>query len=274
MGTVGAWCAVSDLIEADQLDPSVNVESAIAAASQILFLLSGRQWSGLQADVVRPTSRWVDNDKGRPSSGGYGYGWGYSASPIWQRSWGLCVCNRTYRSGCSSVPEITLGGTPIASIEQIREDGVILDPSTYRVDDDRWLVRLPNADGSARGWHCCQSMISSPDEPNTFEVQYHYGRPPDEAGKRQAATLAYQLALGASPSTATKSRLPTRITSVTRQGMTMIVLDPMQFLREGHTGLYEVDLWLTAVNRVGLVRRSTISSPDLPERVRRAGTPG
>jgi hypothetical protein len=46
-------------------------------------------------------------------------------------------------------------------------------------------------------------------------------------------------------------RLPERITSVTRQGVSWTVLDPMDFMQKGMTGLGAVDHWLSVANGRG-----------------------
>ena len=69
-----------------------------------------------------------------------------------------------------------------------------------------------------------------------------------------------------------RSKLPKRVTNVTRQGLSMVVLDPMDFLDDGKTGVYEVDLFLKAYNPAKLQRRATVMSPDIGRRARRIGT--
>ena len=49
-------------------------------------------------------------------------------------------------------------------------------------------------------------------------------------------------------------RLPQRVTSITREGVTLAMLDPFEMLDKGRTGLFEVDLWLEAVNRAARMR--------------------
>lgn len=44
-------------------------------------------------------------------------------------------------------------------------------------------------------------------------------------------------------------KLPERITSVTRQGMSWTILDPQDFLTRGLTGISVIDHWLTSVKR-------------------------
>lgn len=62
-------------------------------------------------------------------------------------------------------------------------------------------------------------------------------------------------------------KLPERVTSVTRQGVSWTVLDPMDFLTKGMTGVGTVDLWLASANGRGpsqivdpLIRSHRLSS--------------
>jgi len=56
--------------------------------------------------------------------------------------------------------------------------------------------------------------------------------------------------------------LPQRITSVTRQGVSWTVLDPQDFLDQGRTGLYQVDLVLSTYNAAGAKARARVFSPE------------
>ena len=151
-------------------------------------------------------------------------------------------------------------------------DGVVLvDQVDYAVDDYRWLVRL---DGE--GWSCCQDRNVDPDDPNndinTFQVTYEYGKTPTEGAKFSARLFAGELVKSCTGDDTCK--LPKRITSITRQGVTAVVLDPFDFLDNGSLGIYEVDAWLKSVNPSNRRRRATMTSPDIPRRVRRTNTAG
>lgn len=49
-------------------------------------------------------------------------------------------------------------------------------------------------------------------------------------------------------------QLPERVTSVTRQGVSWVLLDPMDFLKDGLTGIGSVDGWISAANGRGVYR--------------------
>lgn len=157
----------------------------------------------------------------------------------------------------------------MTSIIQIKVDGEVLDPSLYRIDDWRYLVRLPDPEGVNPGWKCCQSLDLPDTEPDTWSVEYTYGTPPPPAGVAAAKLLACQLALACTGSE--DCELPSSITSITRQGVTMLLLNPGEFFG-GRTGLYQVDLFLTTYNPSRGRGPARISTPDIPRYVRRAGT--
>lgn len=189
----------------------------------------------------------------------------YLPSGLWSTWGGWCSCNRGPKCGCARLPEVYLGATPVTGINEVKVDGEIVPPEAYRVDDWHVLVRI---DGDA--WPCCQDLAAADTEPNTFSVDFNYGRPPPAAGKAAAVELAYQLYLSCADSGSCS--LPQRVTDVTRQGVSMVLLDPFSFFENGRTGLYVVDAWLSAINPTGRRGRATISSPDIGPAVRRVGT--
>jgi hypothetical protein len=157
----------------------------------------------------------------------------------------------------------------LTAIDEVKIDGVVLDPSLYRIDDYRYLVKLPDAEGNYDPFPCCQNIRLADTEADTFAVTFTYGTPPPTPGVLAAAQLACELALACSPETIGKCRLPQRVTSIARQGITMAVLDPFDFLSDGKTGLYLVDLFLRTYNPNRLRRRAAVLSPDVGRKVRR-----
>lgn len=278
-GTCAPWALPADICEPCNgagYDAALLL-NCLQAASDILYDLSGRQFAGQCTDTVRPCARSLSMDHGRPITGGYSPGGGWYSGPYMGASstWGFCSCNQTERSGCNSIPEITLGAYPVNAVTQVKIDGAIVDPATYRVDDKRWLVRLPSpptAAGQTQGWPCCQRMDLPSTEKGTFEVVLNFGTPPPILGKMACAELACQLSLAFKPSQGGNCQLPQRITQLSRGGETMVILDPQTFLKDGLTGLTIADRFLRSVNPYGIPRRATVLSPDTGRRVRRTGT--
>jgi hypothetical protein len=153
--------------------------------------------------------------------------------------------------GCRSLPEIVLPG-PIYSVSEVWVDGVVVDPSAYRVDDYNWLVRI---DGGL--WPRCGNLAAEPEEDGSFVVTYDLGAPPPAGAAETAAELACDLAKAYCNDKS--CRLPKRIRQKTRQGVTVTFED----LAEGRFGIEVVDLWVDMVN--SRRRRSRVYSPDLPK---------
>lgn len=247
--------------DSDELDPD-NLDRAIAVASNVLWKQSARRYPGHCSETVRPCAARV----GRvtyPRIETRSRGTEEFGAPVVS-----CGCNSADDCACSSIPEVRLPRGPVVSVDSVRVDGALVDGADYRVDDGRKLVRV---DGDP--WPCCQDMLADPEtDDDTFQVTYTYGRRPPEDGKLAAAVLACEIALACDPSRSRECRLPKRVQQVTRQGVTLALLDPTDFFEGGNTGLYEVDLFLRSENPAGISRRARILSPDVPTRVRRTGT--
>ncbi len=137
---------------------------------------------------------------------------------------------------------LRLPAYPVVSIVEVVVDGVAVDPARYRVEDYRDLVWVPEA-GGVRSWPRAED----------WHVVYRYGSGPPPGGREAAAALGYQLALSCNPD-AGECQLPKRVQSITRQGVTMAILDPLTLFPDGQTGLAEVDSWVAA-QRLGAARR-------------------
>lgn len=266
-----SWATSDDVCSPcdDYSFPAGVLDDMLAVASDLLFEWSGRRFPGSCADTVRPCTR--------ATATGTPHFWGDQDGTT-DRGLVVCGCQRGRRCGCTTLDEITLGGYPVTSITEVKIDGAVLDPARYRVDDFRWLVRLPDADGTNPGWPCCQNLALDPDQPDTFEVTFTYGTPPPRAGVSAAAALGCELALACQPETIGKCRLPRKVTQVVRQGVTIQLIDPSRLFQRderGHlvVGLTEVDAFLSAYTRTaGGQGRAQVLSPDIGRRVRRAGT--
>lgn len=214
-------CAAEDSgIDAEVLAANMRV------ASEILFAVTGYQWPGVRTDVWRPP----------------GVGCGCPTSPT------LRVEHP--RAG-SWVSEVHLPGYPVVSVSEVLIDGVVVDPELYRVDDSAYLVWRgddPANDGRS-GWPCCQRMRLDADQDDTWQVTYQWGAAPPDGGVKAAAALGCEFSLGCSTDSALRSqcRLPRRVASITRQGVTVAVLDNLNLFAEGRTGIPEVDLWVGSV---------------------------
>lgn len=241
-------------------------QRCVNAAAEILYALSGRQF-GLCEITVRPCyKRCAEGLVGLTTwdngiLGASGFPW----LPVLSGGlWTNITCGCRSQCSCIQVCEAWLPG-PIASVSQIKLNGDVLDPTKYRVDNGDKLVRL---DGEC--WPKCQDMAAADTEDNTWSVTYSRGRPVPEAGRSALSELACELCLACIGDKCCK--LPSRVTSIQRQGVTFAMLDPMTFIDYGRTGLYMVDLWLKTVNPNARSRGAAVLSPDI-EATRRTTWP-
>ncbi len=235
-GPCSPWATTADVCTpCEDVNDGVMAD-ALEMASELLYVLSGRQFSGVCSDTIRPDR--------------------------------LCRCS-DQACRCNTVEELILPGLPVVSITSVKVDGVTLASSRYRIDNHRALVRLADADGTNPGWPCCQRMDLASTEDETWEVAYTYGQAPPALGVRAAAKMACEIALACTGNSG--CTLSSRVQSITRQGVT-VAIDSLDSIREDLTGLPEVDMFLNAYNPGKLRRQATIFSPDTVVRHRRTNT--
>jgi hypothetical protein len=138
--------------------------------------------------------------------------------------------------------EIVLPG-PISEPISIVIDGEDLDPCLFHVDDYNILVR---DDGG--------KFVGD------WEIVYLLGEAVPPGGGIVAGILAREYAKSMCGDST--CRLPKRITSITRQGLTMGLIDNFGNLKDGYTGIWEIDDWIAAQNEPA--QRSSVFSPDIP----------
>lgn len=273
-GPCTAWVASQDIwnccgqpmTTVDGEECPVDFTAEAQAASQVLFELSGRLFSGTCEKTVRPCSpSWCGFQVlSRGHIVNQGFSW--SGSGWWWDSLQGC--------GCSPLDRIKLSGYPVREITEVKIDGVVVDPATYRLDDWRWLTRVrdPAEPDVALFWPSCQQMDLPDTEAGTFSVTYRYGEDPPLIGVHAAAELGCELYKACN--NAMDCALPSGTTRVIRQG---VVVERLAFsvwgLRNGvwSTGLTRVDTFLGAYNPNHLTRRPLVWAPGQPRYARTVG---
>lgn len=146
------------------------------------------------------------------------------------------------------VRELPFRQKPILMIHSVEIDGEILDPEEYTLRNNAYLVRK-----GGTPW-----TLSSSSE---ILVTYTHGSRPPRAGKDAAVRLANELILWYAGDS--RCALPERITSVARQGISYTILDPQDFIKQGRTGIYAVDSFITSVNPDGQRKKPAVFSPHI-----------
>lgn len=239
-------------------------DQAAYAASELLYMFSGMQFPGECERLARPC--------GSGSSCGWASGVPIPSAAGWEVAWRPWMGSMSWIDdsgpvcGCSALDAVELSGYPVRRIVEVQIDGDVVDPSTYRLESGRFLVRVTPDSGDERlRWPGCQRMELPAGEPGTWTVQYRAGIGPPKTGEMAAAELACEIYKASQHD---DCALPQQVTSVNRLGISYQV---QQFGRWGrqngqwNTGLPLVDAFLQAFNPTGQRQRSSVWSPDLED---------
>lgn len=250
-------CAPCNAINVDEQAYS----DAALVASAWLWRATGRQFSGQCTEHVRPVPRcgWNVYMPGYYRRAGTSslYDWFDSRTGNFgPANWG--------RRG-EDVSEVTLGFYPVHEVTQVKIDGMVLSPSAYRIDDARFLVRT---DGDS--WPSTNELWREDTEPNTWSVDLIHGDDPPADGVLAAEILACEIVKASTGSD--ECRLPRGLQTLSRQGVSLVMVDPTRMMEAGIFGIFEVDNFVRSTNPSGLKQRSTVINVDVPRAVRRTGT--
>jgi hypothetical protein len=226
----GEWVAADAL--ADCAPDGVDLDAVAAATAELMFLLSGSQY-GTATTVVRPFQV-VE---------GCGCG-GEMVTFPWS-SMARHVC------GCASASFVPLT-RPVVSVDEVLLDGeTLLEGTDYRLVDAGFLVRVGGV------WPCCQDMTKPSTEDGTWRVTFTHGTPVTPAGQLAAAALGCEIAKAVGGSS--DCALAGRVQSVTRDGVSAVVVADPNFLSQGRTGVSVTDLWLGTVAPNGTSRGGSLT---------------
>lgn len=243
-------------VTTDELDDYADSEyayEAVKTASQLLWALSGRKYSGL----VTVTERYICASRA--------YRLGQSSRNYTPELVQGQVYNIPFdeyddyaeltTDGMSPSSRLKLRGRPVYKIHSVRDrTGQIVNPSRYYLVDHSTL----------------QARSGVPWTPCNIEVTYTYGSPPPASGKAAARVLATEFV---KLWNGDACDLPSRITSIARQGVSYTILDPQDFIDDMRTGLYVVDLFLKSSNPDKARTKSRVFSPDVPRARRMVAKP-
>jgi hypothetical protein len=233
-------------------------EAAGQYGALVMWAATGRRF-GLCERVVRPCGRTSGTNQ-RAS----GYWWTdgswlpYIMNGIWRNCAG---CGGGFGCcSCEPACQVYLPG-PVYSIPAtgITVGSDIIPIDSWRVDDGQWLVRT---DGDC--WPQCQDYNDDTSD-TFFQVTYFRGNAVPQVLLNAAGELACEWAKSC---TGAACRLPQRATSISRQGISVSLVDVDALLRHGLTGIPTVDQVIRSFNPYGLPSKMNIASPDWPPLVR------
>jgi hypothetical protein len=223
---------------ADALDPDIRDRAETYAANTMRFLTLNRV--GGNPITVMPSARTCRSPIMRLNM--------FSPVPFYASAYDLRSCNCSMGCACARIRHVTLDG-PVGRIDEVKIDGVALDPSAYHVED----TLLVRNDGGE--WPACAGK--------NFTVTYLNGYPVDDMGQFVAGILAAEFVKAITSDK--KCRLPSTITTMSRQGISYDLTKGM--FVDGVTGIPEVDAYVVLWNPHGMRTRPAVYSPDLnPQR--------
>lgn len=209
-----ARCTSAAGLEEDDED----LLDAIADASTVLYYLTGRQFHGQRQATVRPP-----------------------CLP------GACSCE----FGCNLF-QTNLGLWPVTELISVKYDGTTYTGSdltdTFHVNNWRFLARN-DGDRLVPGnqWARTDGDHDTLDDGYVFEVTFNYGLKIPSLLKRATRALACEW-ISQVAGLDGPCKLPERVTTVTRSGITMDVTSAIDMLQSGRTGIYQVDLAIQTFN--------------------------
>ena len=228
-------------------------------AADMMWAWSDRLF-GVCDVVVRPCRA---NCAGAPSAPTF---WGRGPYAGAERAWSpVLIAGVMHNIGCGCAglcscaeegpTSLRLPG-PVQAVTEVLIDGDVVPPESYRVMYSRLLVRT---DGGV--WPACQNLVAdATTDLDTFQVSYRKGVPVPVGGQMATGILACELAK-AYCNDAT-CRLPQRLQTVTRQGVTIGFQDSFEDLKEGGTGIWAIDSWITTITKPR--PNATVRSVDIP----------
>lgn len=232
--TSSTWASPSDL--RDDLVADVGEPRALDAlefASYVLWALSGRIYGPVRTVIEAYDTRQTLASGAKPY-------------PVFLngRPYNTSACSKCSCVGCGVYHRTRLRGYPVRSILDVWVNGCLLSRHDYALLDMS-VLGLMSAD-------VCNAQC--------MVVRYAYGSGVPAGGKNAVVKLAEQLLEAGRGG---ECSLPERVTSVSRQGMSWTLLDPQDFLSQGRTGIYEIDLLLSSLNPARALARPRVFSPDL-----------
>lgn len=233
----------------DTYDPDLQT-AAMEYGAFTMWAATGRQY-GTCERTVRPCGRFC-------GSSPYGYYWSYGTwvPYVMGGVWRNCYCGDGAGCTCEPSCQVWLPG-PVASVPAtgVSQDGEIVPVDAWRVDNGQWLVRT---DGEC--WTQCQDYNVDSGEGTLF-VTYQQGLAVPSVVAKAAGELACEWVKSC---LGQPCRLPSRLQSLTRQGVSVSMVPFEDLLKHGLTGVATVDQVIMGLNPGGLWSRMRISSPDMP----------
>lgn len=212
-------------------DPDdLAIIDAIQDASLVVYYLTGKQFDGTRTTTVRPTCECYD-----------------------------CAPHK-----------LTFGLWPVTAVVSVWEEGEEKDPEDFHIDEWRYLVRN---DGEVfprcANWYAQSGgEFDNEEDGYVFQVTIEHGILAPPLIRRATAAFACQL-LNDSLGDCEDCDLPSRLTAVSRQGVSFTIEDFTDLMRAGSTGVFALDMAIKVFNPSHLQSPSWVWTPEIARGKRR-----
>ena len=221
---------------------------AVAVAQDMLWSLTGRRLG------TCTVTEWYAPHSHPAIVGAFPYPF-YAYAP-----WSYAEAMRAQRK-VEQAMVIRLQSRPVESIGEVKVLGTVLDPAAYRlgrggrlerIDGEVWPTSCPGAEPPVQvtytwGIRLVPAVEGDPLPPFAYSAGIAVGE------------IAVELLAGMCGGAC---KLPSRLSSLSRQGVSLEFLPPGEFVKAGLTGLPLADSFIRTTNPNRLTMRSRVLSPD------------
>lgn len=235
---------------------------ALEAATEILWQ-GTRQRFGVCTTTIRPCRRSCYGSSWPFTNSWWEFGT-YPQPVLYAGAWYNITCGSCPDTcSCGPLEQVALP-TPARNIIEVKLDGTPMPSGSYRLDDNRFLVRT---DGLM--WPVCQDLAADDTENNTWSITLQVGEDVPVAGRFAVGELAIdymKMCLGLA------CEFPKWATVVNRADVSINFPDFTQVMNAGLTGLPLTDRFLRRYNPHNYEGQPTVYDLDGAPSWRRAGT--
>lgn len=217
----------------ERIEEPEMFEAIYTMAAEFLW-----RWTGMRFGIGEVTSYPVH--RRMASSLNYGstfYGRGPYGPSQWPWPGAVSKGHVDYRKAflhnAASIASIRINGEALPEESYYLENSVI-----YRIDGKMWPTS----------------------QDPSFEVTYMSGIPVPPGGQVAAGVLACEFAMAIQNDD--HCSLPQRLQSITREGISMTVMDQFEDLEQGRTGIWLIDSWVASVTHAQV--GASVTSPNNP----------
>jgi len=162
------------------------------------------------------------------------------------------VCGCDPKNPLQGYDYVTLVNRPVIEVTKVVFGGVEMDLDLFTIVNDASLL------SKAGPFPRHQNLMADKDSEDAWHVDYVYGKPVPNLGKMAVAELAAEL--GKACAGDRDCALPSRVQTVSRQGMSMTMIDPQVHLDRGLWGLTLTDQFIATYNPRRMRRAARVFS--------------